>query len=55
MRVNYDATQPQLSLRIDRERAADLGISIDGLDAALRALVDGNEVATLTSTTAACR
>ena len=46
--VSYDATQPQLSLRIDRERAADLGVPIAGLDAALRALIKGSEVATLT-------
>jgi len=49
VRVGYDATQPQLSLRIDRERASDLGVSVPGLDAALRALVNGNEVATLTT------
>jgi hydrophobic/amphiphilic exporter-1 (mainly G- bacteria), HAE1 family len=49
VRVGYDATQPQLSLRIDRARASDLGVSVPGLDAALRALVDGNEVATLTA------
>jgi hydrophobe/amphiphile efflux-1 (HAE1) family protein len=47
VRVEYDATQPQLSLRIDRVRAADLGVAVDGLDAALRALVDGTEVATM--------
>ena len=46
--VAFDATQPQLSLRIDRERAADLGVPIDGLDTALRALVKGSEVATVT-------
>ncbi|WP_418315549.1 efflux RND transporter permease subunit [Piscinibacter sakaiensis] len=48
VRVEYDATQPQLSLRIDRERAADLGVAVDGLDTTLRALVDGTEVATMT-------
>ena len=46
--VAFDATQPQLSLRIDRERAADLGVPIDGLDTALRAMVKGSEVSTMT-------
>jgi multidrug efflux pump subunit AcrB len=46
--VGFDATQPQLSLRINRERAADLGVPIEGLDTALRALVKGSEVATVT-------
>ena len=48
VRVGYDATQPQLSLRVDRERAADLGVPVEGLDVALRALVDGTEVARMT-------
>lgn len=48
LRVDYQTTQPQLTLRIDRERAAELGVAVDGLDTVLRALVDGNEVAELT-------
>jgi hydrophobic/amphiphilic exporter-1 (mainly G- bacteria), HAE1 family len=47
VRVNYAATQPQLSLKIDRERASALGVPLDGLDAVLRALVDSTEVADL--------
>jgi hydrophobic/amphiphilic exporter-1 (mainly G- bacteria), HAE1 family len=47
VRVNYTATQPQLSLKIDRERASALGVPLDGLDAVLRALVDSTEVADL--------
>ncbi|MEZ5706313.1 MAG: efflux RND transporter permease subunit [Burkholderiaceae bacterium] len=47
VRVNYAATQPQLSLKIDRERASALGVPLDGLDAVLRALVDSTEVAEL--------
>jgi hydrophobic/amphiphilic exporter-1 (mainly G- bacteria), HAE1 family len=46
--VDYAATQPQLSLRVDRTRAADLGVPVEGLDAVLRAVVQGNEVTTLT-------
>ncbi|MEQ9043293.1 MAG: efflux RND transporter permease subunit, partial [Sneathiellaceae bacterium] len=44
MRMDYQATQPQLSVRIDRRRAEDLGISVDGIAATLRAMVDGYEV-----------
>ena len=47
VRVNYAATQPQLSLQIDRERASALGVPLDGLDTVLRALVDSTEVADL--------
>ncbi|MGV3570631.1 MAG: efflux RND transporter permease subunit [Ramlibacter sp.] len=48
VRVDYTASQPQLSLQVDRERAAELGVDVEGLDTVLRALVDGTEVAELT-------
>jgi hydrophobic/amphiphilic exporter-1 (mainly G- bacteria), HAE1 family len=48
VRVNYAATQPQLTMQVDRQRAAELGVPIAGLDTVLRALVDGTEVAELT-------
>lgn len=48
VRVDYSATQPQLTLQIDRQRAAELGVAADGLDTVLRALVDGTEVAEIT-------
>ncbi len=48
VRVDWQATQPQLTVRVDRERAAALGVPIDGLDILLRALVAGTEVAELT-------
>ncbi len=48
VRVQYQATQPQLSIRIDRARAADLGVPMSELSATLRALVDENEVTELT-------
>jgi len=48
VRVNYSASQPQLTLQIDRERATELGVPVDGLDTVLRALVDGTEVTDLT-------
>jgi hydrophobe/amphiphile efflux-1 (HAE1) family protein len=48
VRVDYTASQPQLTLLVDRQRAADLGVDVEGLDTVLRALVDGTEVAELT-------
>lgn len=45
VRMSYETTQPQLSVSIDRERASDLGIDIDGLAEAMQALLDGREVA----------
>ncbi|MBA4264574.1 MAG: multidrug transporter AcrB [Comamonadaceae bacterium] len=47
VRVNYTASQPQLTLQVDRERATALGVPVEGLDTVLRALVDGTEVAEL--------
>ena len=44
VRVDWQATQPQLTLHIDRDRASQLGVPPDGLDALLRAMVDGYEV-----------
>jgi HAE1 family hydrophobic/amphiphilic exporter-1 len=44
IQLGYETTQPQLSVAIDRTRAADLGISIGGLAAALQAMLDGREI-----------
>ncbi|WPE20620.1 efflux RND transporter permease subunit [Shinella zoogloeoides] len=44
VRLNYEANQAQLSVTIDRERAADLGIDITGLAAALQAMLEGTSV-----------
>ncbi|MDX1594272.1 MAG: efflux RND transporter permease subunit [Gammaproteobacteria bacterium] len=46
-RISYQPTQPQLSVRIDRRRAADLGIPLDGLATTLRAMIDGEELVDL--------
>ncbi|HEX6142861.1 MAG TPA: efflux RND transporter permease subunit [Geminicoccaceae bacterium] len=46
-RLSYSTTQPQLTVRIDRERAADLGVDIAGVAETLRAMVEGSEVAEL--------
>ena len=45
VRLSEDATQPQLSVVVDRARASDLGIDINGLATAMQALLDGREVA----------
>jgi HAE1 family hydrophobic/amphiphilic exporter-1 len=42
--TNFEATAPELRVRIDRTRAADLGVSIDSLASSLRLLVGGDEV-----------
>lgn len=44
IRMNYETNQAQLSISIDRERAADLGISIDGLASAMQSVLDGREL-----------
>jgi hydrophobe/amphiphile efflux-1 (HAE1) family protein len=48
LRVEFRATQPQLSVSIDRRRADDLGVSLDGMAATVQVLVDKDEVAELT-------
>ncbi|MDB5505995.1 MAG: multidrug efflux transporter [Devosia sp.] len=45
--VNYSTTQPQLTLSIDRERAASLGIDISGLSTTMQAMIDGATVGTV--------
>ncbi len=43
-RLSNDATQPQLSVQIDRERASDLGVDITGLAESVQAVIDGREI-----------
>lgn len=43
-RLDFETTQPQLSIAVDRERASDLGINLDGLADALQAVLDGSSV-----------
>ena len=47
VRLGYDTTQPQLFVEIDRTRAEDLGVAIDGLGEAFQAVLDGRTVGTL--------
>lgn len=48
IRVQYQATQPQLSIGVDRQRASDLRVPMSTLSSTLRALIDEDEVAELT-------
>ncbi|GHD13211.1 multidrug transporter AcrB [Tianweitania populi] len=43
-RLSTEATQPQLFVSINRDRASDLGIEINGLAAAMQAMLDGREI-----------
>ncbi len=42
--TNFEATQPELRVNVDRARAVDLGVTIDSLASSLRLLVGGEEV-----------
>ena len=44
VRLDFETTQPQLSISVDRERASDLGVNLDGLADALQAVLDGSSV-----------
>jgi HAE1 family hydrophobic/amphiphilic exporter-1 len=45
--LTYDTSQPELAIDIDRDRAADLGIDLSSIAAALRIAIDGREAAEL--------
>ena len=47
LRVRFSPTQPQLSLSIDRRRAADLGVPLNNLAVTARVLIDHDEVGEL--------
>ncbi len=47
VRLSYQTTQPQLSIRIDRDAASQLGIGIDGLASAIQAMLDGRAIGTV--------
>nr|MBX2839225.1 efflux RND transporter permease subunit [Gammaproteobacteria bacterium] len=42
--TGYETSHAQLSISIDRERAADLGIEIDGLATAMQSVLDGRKI-----------
>ena len=47
VRLGYETTQPQLFIEVDRARASDLGVNIDGLGEALQAVLDGRNIGTV--------
>lgn len=46
-RISYDPSQPQLSVRIDRQRASDLDVPLNDVAQTLRVMVDGLRVVDL--------
>ncbi len=42
--LSFEATQPELRVDVDRQRAADLGVSLDTLSNTLRTMIGGTEV-----------
>ncbi|MFC2968714.1 efflux RND transporter permease subunit [Acidimangrovimonas pyrenivorans] len=44
VQLGYQTTQPQLFVHVDRRRASDLGVKIDGLGQALQAVLEGTTV-----------
>lgn len=42
--ISYQPTQPQLSVQVDRRRAADLDVSLDEIATTLRAMVGGEDI-----------
>ncbi|MFY8031675.1 MAG: efflux RND transporter permease subunit, partial [Devosia sp.] len=42
--VNYETTQPQMTLTVDRDKAASLGVDINGLSTTMQAMIDGSNV-----------
>lgn len=45
--INYRPSQPQLSVTVDRLKAADLGVPLEGLAQTLRAMINGERVVDL--------
>ena len=44
IRLNYDTTQPQLSIHIDRQRAIDAGITVETISSVVQTLLSGRDV-----------
>ncbi|MXP25457.1 MMPL family transporter [Altererythrobacter indicus] len=42
--ISYQPNQPQLSVKIDRRRASDLGVNLDDLSLTLKTMVGGSEL-----------
>jgi len=46
VQVNFDTTQPQMSIRIDRDRVADAGLQLEAISMAVQILLSGREIGT---------
>ncbi|MDG2460976.1 MAG: efflux RND transporter permease subunit [Luminiphilus sp.] len=46
-RIGYDPSQPQLAVKIDRERASDLDVPLEDIAQTLRVMVDGSRIVDL--------
>jgi HAE1 family hydrophobic/amphiphilic exporter-1 len=44
IRLNYDTTQPQLSIRIDRKRASEAGVSVETISSVVQTLLAGKDL-----------
>jgi hydrophobic/amphiphilic exporter-1 (mainly G- bacteria), HAE1 family len=44
IRLNYDTTQPQLSIYIDRQRATDAGVPVETIASVVKTLLSGRKV-----------
>jgi HAE1 family hydrophobic/amphiphilic exporter-1 len=44
IRLNYDTTQPQLSINVDRQRATDAGVSVDTIATIVQTVLSGRDV-----------
>jgi HAE1 family hydrophobic/amphiphilic exporter-1 len=44
VRLNYDTTQPQIEIGIDRARAADVGVSVGTITKVVQTLLDGEDL-----------
>ncbi len=47
--TNYELGKPEIGVRVNRDRAADLGVSMAGIATTIRALVGGEDVTTFQS------
>ncbi len=44
VQLNYNTTQPQLSIKVNRERASQVGISVDAISAAVQTVLSGKNL-----------
>ncbi len=44
VQLNYNTTQPQLSIKVDRDRAAQVGISVEAISSAVQTVLSGKKL-----------